>query len=294
MRPRGGMAERHGRGAVLAVFRGRDRLGKDFVAHTIERMKLVVQGRPAVVHCGGTGSAIVLVHGGWGGSHFHWSNIWSALSARHRVIAPELPGLGAVDQQPLSSVAEYAGWLRDLLDVLGVDRAWCVGNSFGASVVWSLGGRAPRRCLGLVLVNGFPMPRTPRPLRFLGNARAARALMGLVVRRVAYNENALKREFHDVSAVPAELYRIMATDWKLIVPRYVDILVAGDDAPQPTAPTLLLWGAADQLPGTRVRDAERLRQHTHDSTIHFIKGAGHFPQIEAPTEFVQALETFAT
>lgn len=268
------------------------RPGLSVKVDAVRREELVVQGRPAVVHFGGTGSPILLVHGGWGGARFHWSGVWSMLARRHRVIAPELPGLGAVEQQGLPSIDAYVGWLVELLDVLGVDRAWCVGNSFGASLVWSLAGRAPARCAGVVMVNGFPMPATPPVLRLAGRAPGARALLGALVRRGIYQRSNLQRAFHDVAHVPAELERTIAEDWSRIIPRYVDVLIAGDGPPTPTVKPLLLWGAADRLPGTDLKSARRLATELPGSTLQVIQRAGHFPQVEAPEAFVEALEAW--
>ena len=236
---------------------------------------------------------MLLVHGGWGGAHFHWSSVWEQLAHSHRVVAPDLPGLGAVDQRPLPSVRAYAEWLADLLDVLGVARAWVVGNSFGASVAWSLAARVPERCAGVTLVNGFGMPRTPAPLRVAGRTRFAHALMESVVHRFVYTPAALRRAFADVSHVPPELHHIMEMDWSRIIPRYVDVLIAGDGSPKPSVTLHLLWGMADRLPGTTRAALGRLQRSLPEATLSAIANAGHFPQIEAPGAFVAALDAIA-
>jgi pimeloyl-ACP methyl ester carboxylesterase len=259
----------------------------------IEQLFPSVQGRPARVFCGGSGSPLLLVHGGWGGAHFHWSSVWEELARSHRVVAPDLPGLGAVDQPARPSVAAYADWLAELLNVLGVARAWAVGNSFGASVAWSLAYRAPERCAGLTLVNGFQMPRTPAPLRVAGRTRFAHAVMEGLLHRFIYTPAAVRRAFADASLVPPELHQIMATEWSVIVPRYVDVLIAGDGSPKPTVKLHLLWGTADRLPGTTRTALERLHRSLPEAALSAIAHAGHFPQIEAPHAFVAALEAVA-
>jgi pimeloyl-ACP methyl ester carboxylesterase len=256
----------------------------------IEQISPLVQGRPTRVFCGGSGSPVLLVHGGWGGAHFHWSSVWEPLARSHRVIAPDLPGLGAVDQPALPSVRAYAEWLLELLDGLSVARAWMVGNSFGASVAWALAARAPERCAGLALVNGFGMPRTPAPLRIAGRTRFAHAVLERLLRRFIYTPAVLRRAFADASRVPLELKSIMATDWSLIVPRYADVLIAGDGSPQPKVPLHLLWGTEDRLPGTSRGALERLQRSLPGAKVSAIANAGHFPQIEAPEAFVAALD----
>jgi pimeloyl-ACP methyl ester carboxylesterase len=256
----------------------------------IEPISPRIHGRPARVFCGGSGPALLLVHGGWGGAHFHWSSVWERLARSHRVIAPDLPGLGAVDQPGLASVAAYAAWLSDVLDALGVTKAWAVGNSFGASVAWSLAARKPERCTGLTLVNGFGMPRTPTPLRVAGHTRFAHAAMKHMLRRFVYTRAAVPRAFADVSRVPQELHRIIDADWSRIVPRYAEVLIAGDGSPEPKVRLHLLWGTADRLPGSTRAALERLRRRLPAAELSTIPSAGHFPQIEAPDAFVTALE----
>jgi pimeloyl-ACP methyl ester carboxylesterase len=107
-----------------------------------------------------------------------------------------------------------------------------------------------------------------------------------------YTESNLARAFADVGNVPAELRRAMLDEWPLVVPPYVDILVAGDGGPTPLVSPLLVWGARDRLPGTSLRGAARWRDRLPGASLRVIEGAGHFPQVEAPEAFVEAFESF--
>lgn len=257
------------------------------------RVELEVQGGRARVWTAGDAGApaLVLVHGGWAGAEMHWSAVWDRLAEHYRVIAPDLPGIGQLDTAALPSVAAYAEWLVALADALAVERAWWVGNSFGASVVASVAGRHPGRTLGAAFVNGFAMPPTPPLLRRLGRTRPARALMRALVRGV-YREASLARGFADPARIPGSLREAVA-GWPAIVPRYAAILVAGDGPAPASVPPLLVFGAADRLPGTRRRDAEALARRTPGARLVLIEGAGHFPQVEQPDAFVRAITAWA-
>jgi pimeloyl-ACP methyl ester carboxylesterase len=258
----------------------------------IQRQELRVQGKPARVWVGGAGNALLLVHGGFIGAKVHWSPVWERLAQRHRVIAPDLPGLGWMEQPALVSVGEYAAWIVALLDVLDVRRAWCVGNSFGVSVVWSLAGRFPLRCAGLVAVNGFPMPKTPAPLLWLGRTTPGRSLMRAILKRVSYNSDALGRAFANSDRIPVELRETIGRNDRVLLANFANILIEGDGSLMPHAPILILFGDKDRLPGTRVRDAQKLHASNPGSTLRLIENAGHFPQLEAPETFVETLEAF--
>ena len=112
------------------------------------------------------------------------------------------------------------------------------------------------------------------------------------MRRRVYSEGALALAFADPANVPGALRSAMVTDWPLIARRYVDILVAGDGSPEPRVRPLLVWGALDRLAGSRARDGERWRARLAGSTLCMIEGAGHFPQLEAPETFVDAVDAF--
>jgi pimeloyl-ACP methyl ester carboxylesterase len=258
------------------------------------RTELDVQGRPARAWLSGDRAlpALVLVHGGWAGAEMHWSSVWDRLGESYYVIAPELPGLGWVETPGLPSVAAYAGWLVALLDNLGIERAWWVGNSLGGSVTASVAGRFPERTLGLAMVNGFPMPATPPWLARFSDGRFARVVVGTLVRAI-YREAWLRRAFADPSRLPASL-TAATPGWPAIIPRYVELLIAGDGPPAPRTAPLLLFGAADRLPGTGRRSAEALAKRLPNARLVLIEDAGHFPQVEQPDAFIRAVTTWAS
>jgi pimeloyl-ACP methyl ester carboxylesterase len=242
---------------------------------------------------GGRGTPLLLVHGGWGGAATHFGPVLEPLSERFQVIAPDLPGIGDLDQPGLGSLAAYAKWLRALLDALDVPSAWLVGNSLGVSVICRLALDFPERCRGMVFVNGFPMPETPPLLRRLGERRFGRRLLAAIEKRVAYTPSALARGFVDPEKVPDALRALVRQKKPSLVSVVADVMVQGGGAPGAyPAPPLLLWGQDDHLPGTSARAARRLHASYPGATLTFVRNAGHLPQIENPNAFVDALTAF--
>jgi 2-hydroxy-6-oxonona-2,4-dienedioate hydrolase len=259
----------------------------------VERRDVEILGQVVSVYEGGAGPlTLLLVHGGWGGARLHWSPVWDRLAQRYRVIAPDLPGLGQLETPPLRSLREYAEWLVTLMNLLDVERAWLVGNSFGASIAWSLAGRAPERCAGTVLVNGQPLPRTPLPLLVLGRSRGGALIVRSLLRVAAYNPLLLRLAFVDQGRVPAGLQEMLAQPESLLLRRYAALITEGDDPPAPRARPLLLFGDGDRLPGTSRAAANRLHRSLPGSTLTFVHGAGHFPQIEEPAGFARAIDAW--
>lgn len=260
---------------------------------SIQERHLEVFEQDARVYVGGTGApALLLLHGGWGAAQMHWSRVWNRLARRFKVVAPDLPGLGDPTHRGRGRLSDYVLWLDALLDALEVDKVVCVGNSFGGSLAWSFAGRSPDRCVGVVLVDGIPMPRTPAPLLWLGHSRAGRILMRSMLGSRSFTPKALPQAFANPAQAPDELRRGLADTPPVRLDTFVDCLIEGDGPPDPKAPVLILWGEADHLPGTNVEVGRELSAKTQGAKFVALSNAGHFPQLERAVEFTEALESF--
>lgn len=252
-----------------------------------------VAAQPSRVWIGGEGEAILLVHGGWGGAEMHWSRVWGPLAERFQVIAPELPGIGDRAQPGLASFDAYADWLVQLLGSLQVPRAWCVGNSFGAAVVWQLAARLGARCRGVVMVNGMPPFEVPPLVRRALSTPPVRQLVTRWYRSVVFGPGIVRRAYADPSLVPAEMTRTLADPPRAQVELLRDLILRGSrTAPAPDAPVLVLWVESDRLPGTGLDRAHKVQRSAPGARLVVIPSAGHCPQMERPAEFVQAIEAF--
>src|SRR3984957_8771265 len=124
----------------------------------------------------GTGPAIVLLHS-LGLSHREWAPIVDALSARFRVVLPDLPLHGDSEDRPRHPYAPE--WLTEVMagfcaDV-GGPRASVVGHDFGAELALRTivdGGYTPLR---LVLMSN----RLHRPAPFGGRRALWRVVTGM-------------------------------------------------------------------------------------------------------------------
>jgi pimeloyl-ACP methyl ester carboxylesterase len=256
---------------------------------------VTVEDRPARLWSGGAGPPILLIHGAWAGAAAHWARVWEMLAARHQVIAPELPGIGDLEQPTLPSVGAYARWLESLLDGLAVPSAWVVGNSFGASIGWSFAGRSPARCLGLVLVNGGPKPTLPPAARWVFGLPPVGKLLRAFFRWGSFSASTLTRAFVDPGRAPAELVRVLAG--RSGPPPQLDglgrvLLHPEPPASSPIHPPLLLWGSEDRLWGNDASAAVKLQRTVRGARLVLIPDAGHCPQLEQPEKLVDALLAF--
>src|ERR1044072_1715937 len=111
-----------------------------------------IHGYRRAYRVAGSGPAILLIHG-IGDNSTTWSTVQSKLAQRFTVLAPDLLGHGQSDKPRADySVAAYANGMRDLMEVLGIERATVVGDSLGGGVAPQIAYRSPEGGERLVLV----------------------------------------------------------------------------------------------------------------------------------------------
>ena len=100
----------------------------------------------------GTGPPLVMLHAA-PGSSFGLRPAISRFADRHSAIALDLPGYG--ESEPLTvvepSIADYADWLAEALDALGLERVDLWGAHTGTKVSLEFAVRHPHRVRRLAL-----------------------------------------------------------------------------------------------------------------------------------------------
>lgn len=116
-------------------------------------MKVEVNGIQLSYEDQGKGLPVLLIHG-FPFDHQLWQPQIEALSKNYRVIAPDLRGFGESEiPNDTSGMAQFAGDLIALLDLLGIDQAVICGLSMGGYISLAIAESFPERMLGLVLSN---------------------------------------------------------------------------------------------------------------------------------------------
>jgi pimeloyl-ACP methyl ester carboxylesterase len=98
--------------------------------------------------------AILAVHG-WPQHWWAWRGVIPGLAETHRVICPDLRGLGWSGQPDDGDFAKerLADDMLALLDALGIERAGYLGHDWGGWTGWLLGIRAPERFARMMVVS---------------------------------------------------------------------------------------------------------------------------------------------
>lgn len=254
---------------------------------------IAIPGGSAKVWLGGKGVPLVLLHGGWAGASAHWSQVWDELEKHAQVIALELPGLAADSGQSLKSFGAYAAWLEQVLNALDVQKAWIVGNSFGATLALRFAAQITRKCHGIMLIDGLAQQRHPFILRWLIGKTFLRRLAIAQMRRVTYSPSVLKLAFADPGKAPSEIVETLTSPKPAQLDAMLDIMMSGEKLLSPAhVPTRILLGEADRLSVISMEGAQKLSASISNSSLEVIAGAGHLPQVECPELVIAEIVRF--
>jgi pimeloyl-ACP methyl ester carboxylesterase len=116
-----------------------------------------VNGTTLHVRVGGDGPAVMLLHG-YGETGDMWASMAADLMRDHRVIVPDLRGLGLSSKPPSGfDKKNQASDVAGVLAVLGVDQIDLVAHDIGNMVTFQFAAQQPERVGRLVLIDA-PVP----------------------------------------------------------------------------------------------------------------------------------------
>ncbi|WP_329459310.1 alpha/beta fold hydrolase [Streptomyces sp. NBC_01497] len=272
----------------------------------------VAEGVSLNAAVGGTGPAVVLLHG-FPQTHLMWRHVAADLAADHTVICPDLRGYGASDKPAEAGPGTYAKRTMGedvvaLAAALGHDRFALAGHDRGALVAFRAALDHPAAVTHLACLDVLP---TLDMWDALHGASAAVGfhlyLMaqppGLPERMIGADPDGFFGHFLDVwtkdpDALPAEIRAAYLDACRTAVPSIVadyrasagiDVdhdradLAAGNRLRMPVAVLQQDWGAALGY------DAAALWRAWAPDVRHTTVTCGHFMAEEAPAETVKTL-----
>lgn len=241
-------------------------------------MNLIVQNLHVTGQDSGKGPSVLLLHG-WGADHKNLLSLSSVLSG-YRVIAPDLPGFGGSQVPPKAwSVSDYAAFIRELLDKIGVNKVdTVIGHSFGGRIALELLGTGMVSADRLVLLasHGLLEQKTTKSSVLNLFAKASKALP------VSWRERAGSRfrsnDYRATSGVMRQVFqRVISQD-------------GSKSAIQIKVPTLLIYGQQDST--TPPTMGQQFNQLIKDSRLEIIEQAGHYVHIDQPEQVSQLIKGF--
>jgi len=117
-------------------------------------------GAKIFVRAGGSGPAVVLIHG-FGDTGDMWGPLAERLARTHRVVVPDLRGMGH-SSRAASGYAKKAQAqdIRNVLAAFKIDRAAVVGHDIGTMVAYAYAASYPDKVDKLVVMDA-PVPGIP-------------------------------------------------------------------------------------------------------------------------------------
>ena len=262
----------------------------------VRERRLRVAGVSTVVLEGGAGPPLVLLHGGIECGGAVWAPVLGALAKSHRLVVPDMPGLG--ESEPINDldVDTFVEWLVELLRQTCPREPTLVAHSLGGSLAASFAaehGDLLRR-LVIYAAPAIGPYRMPPALRVVAARFALRpsernaerfdryALLDLSRTRErdpgwfeAFSRYTLSRAA--VPHVKRTMRRLIKTGTKQ---------VPETELRRIAIPTALVWGRHDRMvPAGLAQGAS----NSLGWPLHLIDDAAHAPHLEQPDGFLRAL-----
>ena len=247
-----------------------------------ERRETSAPGGPVVWRVFGDGDPVLLFHGG-AGSWNHWVENIPELAKRHRVIVPDLPGMGESAAPP----AETADAVVDAL-ITGIDRLvgpqaqfHFAGFSFGSVISGHVAARVGDRVRSLALIGpvGLGVTRNRRP-----RLHRTDGPLSLEERWALQRENLAMQMLADTDRISD--YAIHLHDRNIARARFASSRVSRKESLGPTLQTLhipiaAIWGSRDSVYGDETAERTSLIHGLKQpGAVIFVSGAGHWVQFE--------------
>jgi pimeloyl-ACP methyl ester carboxylesterase len=266
---------------------------------------ITVEGVKIHVRVGGTGPAVVMLHG-FGDTGDMWAPLAADLAKDHTVVVPDLRGLG------LSSIPDggydkktQAGDIRGVLAALGIEHAVIIGHDIGTMVAFAYASRYPQLTDRLVVMDA-PVPgippwndivRSPMLWHFdFGGPDAERLVAGrerIYLDRF-WNEfagdrskvdEATRQHYAKLYARPGVMHAAFAQFGSI---RQDAMDNEASMKTRLTMPVLAIGGEKS----FGANEAIVMRNAADNVTEVVIPGAGHWLMEEAPTPTIQAIRNF--
>ena len=267
-----------------------------------------LHGHRVAYRAGGSGPVVVLVHGITSTSAT-WERVMPALAKRFTVIAPDLLGHGG-SAKPRGdySLGAYASGVRDLVAVLGHDRATFVGHSLGGGVAMQLAYQFPERCERLVLIDSGGLGSEVNLLLRSATLPGAEFVLPLLASEPLVNAGRGVGRFFGrlglrVHTDIAEMARGHASlgerdaraafvhTLRTIVDPTGQRVSANDRLYLAEGvPFLIIWGERDRI--IPVAHAYDTHARVPSSRLEIFEEAGHFPHVDHPQRFIEVLTEF--
>ena len=261
----------------------------------VER-RVQVAGVSTAILEGGAGPPVVLLHGGIECGGVYWAPVLSRLAERHRLVVPDVPGLGESEPVARLDVETFADWLTGLIRSTCDERPMLVAHSLLGSLAARYAARHSDSLRRLAIygtpgVGPYRLPPGLMAAAILFDLRPSQRNLDRFARWAFLDPDLIRRRdpewleaFDAYNLARGAVPHVKRTMRHLI--RTCTKRVPDTELQRIRIPTDLVWGRHDRMVSLRVAETA---SSTHAWALHVIAGAGHVPHIEQPDAFLAAL-----
>lgn len=248
----------------------------------------------------GSGTGMVWAHG-LGGTWQEWERVMEFFQDRYRVVAYDARGHGhseKPDKPEAYSQDIMVEDMRCLMDILDINKAIVGGHSMGANVALNFAFRYPERCIGLIPVG-------------IGSGSSDREWWGEWWEHLADTA-----EKEGIEAYVEEMQKLPAWGSAFTDPKMGKPLIQAELSNSPIALTNIIRGIQRKRPsifelGSKleklpmetlvvmsdgdapvVECSRFMVEHIPRATLEVIPARSHWAHLEAPEQFIQAVDQF--
>jgi pimeloyl-ACP methyl ester carboxylesterase len=250
---------------------------------------LDVGGTPVEVQTMGSGPPLLYLH-----SELFVARtapFLEALAARFRVIAPRMPGFGAVAPPSDTRTVDDLAYLHlDLMRKLDLKQATVVGASLGGWVALEMAVRNTSSIARLALIGSVGVKLSGREERDLADIfylPDAEAFPALFADPGRWAPRYAALPMVEVEQLARERQALAYYAWK----PYLHNPGLGRWLHRIDVPTLVMWGDKDRFASPDY--GRRLASRIPNAEFRIVSGAGHYPQIEQAPATAEAISSFA-
>jgi pimeloyl-ACP methyl ester carboxylesterase len=262
----------------------------------VDERRLELAGVSTPVLEGGAGPPVVLLHG-QGAFAESWGPVIPQLARSHRVIAPDLPGLGRSFLRPGAPDGPMVmAWLASLIEQTCVDRPTVVGVSLGGTVSAHFAIAHPESTRRIVLIaSGSLGPFRPSPAALLALIRYVRnpspATNDRFFRHMVHDPERARSAMGERRAM-SQAYHIDRTKQPSVraanraLVRWSAHRIPSDQLRSIAVPVALIWGRDDRI--MRFKTAEKASAE-FGWPLYPIEDCGHYSLADQPAALLEAL-----
>lgn len=247
----------------------------------------------------GSGEDVVLIHGSGPGvtSYANWRLVIPALGENFHIVAPDMVGFGFSDRPRgvTYSLDTWADQVVGVMDVLGIQKAHLVGNSFGGSIALRIATLHPDRVNKLVLMGsmGVSFPITEGLDKVWGYDGTFED-MRKVTDYFAYSRELVTDELARVryeASIQPGFQESFSSMFPAPRQRWVDAMSTPEQEIQALQHrTLIVHGREDRV--IPVSNSYRLEELLDNADLVVFSHCGHWSMIERTADFNRIVRDF--